>query len=153
MHVTRPSLWLQATTAPLTIVDSIKASLTGAFAMMFSAIPRVLGFIIILLVGWLIASLVARAVQAILHTVKFNAVAERIGIAEFVRKMGDADPSALVAGALKRLIRVVVLLVAFDALGLNDAGQTTQLPSVRSAIGESFSGGPSQYRVLHSGRP
>lgn len=59
-----PFLLLQATTAPVTgttpvttsvatIGDSVRASLTVAFAMMFSAIPRVLGFIIILLVAGL----------------------------------------------------------------------------------------------------
>ena len=111
------------TTNAVSVVNSIKASLTGAFAMMFSAIPRVLGFIIILLVGWLFASIIAKAVSAILRTIKFNEVAERIGIADFVRKMGDADPSALVAGAVKWLIRIVVLLVAFDALGLSGVSE------------------------------
>lgn len=124
-----PFLLLQATTAPVTgttpvttsvatIGDSVRASLTVAFAMMFSAIPRVLGFIIILLVGWLFASIVGKAVLAILRAVKFNEISERIGIAEFVRKMGDAEPSMLIAGVVKWLIRIVVLLVAFDALGL-----------------------------------
>ena len=99
--------------------QSIMASLMGAFTMLFSAIPRILGFIIILLIGWLIAGLVARAVAAVLHAVKFNEVAERIGIAGFVRKMGDrTDASQLVAALVKWLIRIVVLLVAFDVLGL-----------------------------------
>jgi hypothetical protein len=106
------------TTSALSTGDAIRASLTGAFGMMFSAIPRVLGFVIILLVGWLIASLVSRAVLAILHSIKFNEMSERIGVGDFIRKMGSADPSALVAALLKWLIRIVVLLVAFDALGL-----------------------------------
>ena len=113
----------QVTTAPVTTTalstgDAIRASLTGAFGMMFSAIPRVLGFIIILFVGWLLASIVGKAVTVILHKVKFNELAERMGIADFVRKMGSADPAAIVAGLIKWLIRIVVLLVAFDALGL-----------------------------------
>ena len=111
------------TTSAVSVGDAIKSSLTGAFGMMFDAIPRVLGFIIIILVGWLIASLVGKAILAILRTVKFNEVAERIGVADFVRKMGDADPSALVAGLVKWLIRIVVLLVAFDALGLTGVSE------------------------------
>jgi hypothetical protein len=124
-----PLLSIQATTVPpvttsaISTGDAIRASLAGAFGMMFSAIPRVLGFIIILLVGWLLASLVARAVVAILRTIKFNDIAERTGVAGFVRKMGDADPSALVANLLKWLIRIVVLLVAFDALGLSGVSE------------------------------
>lgn len=106
------------TARALTIGDSIKASLAGALATMFEVIPRLLGFIIIVVLGWLVSSLVARAITAILHGVKFNELAERIGIAGFVRKMGDSDPSVVLGGAVKWLIRVIVLLVAFDALGL-----------------------------------
>lgn len=104
---------------PLSWGQAIMASLMSAFTMLFSAIPRILGFIIIVLIGWLIAGLVAKAVAALLHAVKFNEVAERVGIAGFVRKMGDrADASQLLAGLVKWLIRIVVLLVAFDVLGL-----------------------------------
>lgn len=116
--MTQPVTAAPVTTRALTIGDSIKASLAGAFTTMFDVIPRVLGFIIIVLLGWLVSSLVAKAITAILHTVKFNELAERIGVADFVRKMGDSDPSAVLAGAVKWLIRVIVLLVAFDALGL-----------------------------------
>jgi hypothetical protein len=125
-----PALAAQApeSTAPVTTTvlstgDAIRASLAGAFGMMFTAIPRVLGFIIILLVGWLVASLVGKAVRAILHKLQFNALADRIGVGDFVRKMGSADPAALVAALLAWLIRIVVLLVAFDALGLTGVSE------------------------------
>lgn len=136
---TAPVTTTPVTTSAVSVGDSIKASLTGAFAMMFSAIPRVLGFIIILLVGWLLASIVGKAVLAILRAVKFNEIAERIGVAAFVRKMGDADPSALVAGMVKWLIRIVVLLVAFDALGLTGVSELLRqlllwIPNVIVAI-------------------
>ena len=121
---TSPATGVPAQTSPMVAVpmswgESLMASLMGAFAMMFSAIPRIIGFIIIVLIGWLVASLVAKAVTAVLHAIKFNEVAERIGIADFVRKMGDrADSSMLVAMLVKWLIRIAVLLVAFDVLGL-----------------------------------
>ena len=87
--------------------------------MVFAAIPRILAFIVILLIGWFVASLLARAIQAILRTIKFNDLAQRIGIGGFVQKMrADGDASTVVASVVKWLVRVVVLLVAFDALGL-----------------------------------
>ena len=63
---------------PLSFGDAVKASLAGAFTMVFAAIPRILAFIVILLIGWFVASLLARAVQAILRAIRFNDLAQRI---------------------------------------------------------------------------
>lgn len=94
-------------------------SLTNAMTMLFAAIPRILGFIIVILVGWLIASLIARAVATLLRTVRFNDLAGRAGITRFAQRAEiSADPADIVAGIVKWLVRIVVLLVAFDLLGL-----------------------------------
>ena len=45
--------------------EAMLTSLAAAFAMFFAAIPKVLGFLVILIVGWLVASLIARAVAAL----------------------------------------------------------------------------------------
>lgn len=99
--------------------DRVAESLTGAMTMLFAAIPRILGFIVVVLIGWLIASLIARAVGTLLRTVRFNDMAERTGITRFTQRAGmTADPADVVAAIVKWLIRIVVLLVAFDLLGL-----------------------------------
>jgi Conserved TM helix len=99
--------------------DALKASLTGALNTFFAAIPRIIGFAVVLIVGWIIASLLARGVQALLHAVKFNDLARRAGIADFVHKMGvKDDPSAVLAGIVKWFVRLIALVVAFDTLGL-----------------------------------
>lgn len=99
--------------------DRIGDSFANAMTLLFAAIPRILGFIVVVLIGWLIASLIARAVATLLRTVRFNEVAERAGIARFTHRAGlTADPADVVAGIVKWLIRIVVLLVAFDLLGL-----------------------------------
>jgi hypothetical protein len=99
--------------------DRIGDSFANAMTMLFAAIPRILGFIVVVLIGWLIASLLARAVATLLRTLRFDEVAERAGIARFTHRAGlDAGPSDIVAGIVKWLVRIVVLLVAFDLLGL-----------------------------------
>ncbi|MEX1186698.1 MAG: hypothetical protein WEA80_08910 [Gemmatimonadaceae bacterium] len=99
--------------------DQIQASFSNAMAMLFTAIPRILGFIIVVLIGWLVASLIARAVATLLRTVRFDDMAARAGITRFAQRAEvHADPSDIVAGIVKWLIRIVVLLVAFDLLGL-----------------------------------
>lgn len=99
--------------------DRIGESFANAMTMLFTAIPRILGFIIVVLIGWLVATLIARAVATLLRTVRYNDIAVRTGIARFTQRAGlTADPADVVAGIVKWLIRIVVLLVAFDLLGL-----------------------------------
>jgi hypothetical protein len=99
--------------------DATMASLAGAMAMMFAAVPKVIGFVLILLIGWFVASLIAKAVAALLRVIRFNDLAQRAGFTGFVKKMGvDSDASGFLADLAKWFIRLIVLVVAFDALGL-----------------------------------
>ena len=98
---------------------ALVASLSAALAMLFSSVPKIMGFLIIVLAGWLVASLVERAVAAVLRTIHFNDLSERSGLADFVRKMGtETDASGVIGLVAKWFIRLIALVVAFDALGL-----------------------------------
>lgn len=99
--------------------EAILTSLAGALAMFFAAIPKVLGFIVILVIGWLVASLIARATAGLLRVIKFNDLAARSGFTAFVRNIGvQTDPAGFLALVAKWFVRLIVLVVAFDALGL-----------------------------------
>jgi len=99
--------------------DAMMASLTGAMALFFAAIPKIIGFAIILIVGWFLATLIARAVGHILRAIHFNNLARRSGFSDFVQRMGlETDASGFVAEVVKWFIRLITLVVAFDALGL-----------------------------------
>ena len=99
--------------------DAMMASLTGAMALFFAAIPKIIGFAIILIVGWFLATLIARAVGHILRAIHFNNLARRAGISDFVQRMGlETDASGFVAEVVKWFVRLITLVVAFDALGL-----------------------------------
>ena len=95
------------------------SSLAGAMALFFAAIPRVIGFIVILVIGWIIASLLGKAIRVVLHAVKFDNLAQRAGFAGFVQKTGvKTDSSGFLATIVEWFIKLIVLVVAFDALGL-----------------------------------
>lgn len=99
--------------------DALWAPLVGALTVFVAAIPKIIGFIIILIIGWFVATLVAKAVGALLRSVKFNELAGRSGFADFVRSMGiGTDSSGFIALVVKWFIRLITLVVAFDALGL-----------------------------------
>lgn len=113
---------MQGTTVAVPVQDTgdaFRASLAGALNTFLSAIPRIIGFLVVLIVGWIISSLLARGVEALLHAVKFNELAQRSGFADFVQKMGVRDDSAgVIASIVKWFVRLITLVVAFDMLGL-----------------------------------
>ena len=99
--------------------EAILTSLAGAMAVFFAAIPKVLAFAVILVIGWLVAGLIARLVAGLLRRVRFNELAARSGFAGFVANIGvQTDAAGFLADLAKWFIRLIVLVVAFDALGL-----------------------------------
>lgn len=99
--------------------ETVRASLAGAVNSFLSALPRLLGCVAVLILGWVLSTLLARGVAALLHAIKFNELARRSGFADFVRNMGvRQDASWFIAGIAKWFVRLITLVVAFDLLGL-----------------------------------
>lgn len=124
----RPALLLAQVAFPVNDGDdSFGDQIGDAFSMALAAIPRVLGFLVILILGWFVASALATGVAALLRRVNFNQMAERSGLAGFVRNMGvDTDASGFVASVAKWFVRLIALVVAFDALGLPAVSEVLQ---------------------------
>ena len=106
---------------------AVMSSVAAALALLLSGIPKLIGFLVILIIGWLIASAIARAVAVILRAVRFNDLAQRAGLTGFVRSMGlHTDAAGLLANVPKWFVRLIVLVTAFDALGLPAVSQVLQ---------------------------
>jgi hypothetical protein len=106
---------------------AITASLTTALSLFLGAIPRIVGFLLILIIGWIISGVLASAVAALLRAVRFNVLAQSAGIHGFIHNMGlRTDASALLANIVKWFVRLIVLVVAFDALGLPAVSEVLQ---------------------------
>jgi hypothetical protein len=107
--------------------EALWASLTGALALFLTGIPRVIGFLLILLIGWLISGILARAVAGLLRVIRFNDLAQRAGITGFVQQMGiRRDAAGVMADIVMWFVRIITLIVAFDALGLPAVSQVLQ---------------------------
>src|SRR5262245_37084520 len=99
--------------------EAVTTSFAQAFSLLLAAIPRIIGFLIIVAIGWFIAALVARGVAALLRSIRFNDMAQRSGFAGFVTNTGvETDSSGFIAEIAKWFIRLIALVVGFDALGL-----------------------------------
>lgn len=107
--------------------QAVISSFASALTLLFAGIPKIIGFLIILAIGWIIASALAAVVTRLLRAIRFNDLAARAGLSGFVARMGvRMDPSEFVANIAKWFVRLVVLVVAFDALGLPAVSQVLQ---------------------------
>lgn len=101
------------------IGTAVNTSLAAALALLLGGIPKVIGFLAIVIIGWFIASLLAKLVAKLLRAIRFNDFAQRAGVSGFVSNMGvSTDASGVLAGIVKWFVRLVALVAAFDALGL-----------------------------------
>jgi hypothetical protein len=106
---------------------ALTTSLATALSLFLGAIPRIIGFLVILVIGWLISGALAAGVAALLRAVRFNVLAQNAGIQGFINNMGlRTDASGLLANIVKWFVRLIVLVVAFDALGLPAVSQVFQ---------------------------
>src|SRR5579872_4182483 len=105
-----------------TITDwgtAVLTSLSTALALVFAFIPKLLGFLVILLIGWLIASALSRAVTFLLRKVGFDRVATRIGLSGLEQRMGlSMDAAGVLGKVVYWFVFLVFLVPAVDALGL-----------------------------------
>ncbi len=95
-------------------------ALANMVNLILAFIPRLLGFLVILLVGWLIAMLVSKALTLLLRKVGFDRMSDRIGLTRFQQRMGITMDAAGVLGTLVFWFILLIFLVpAADALGLS----------------------------------
>lgn len=99
------------------------AALWGAVGAALSGIlgflPNLLGAIIVLLVGWGIANVLAALVDKGLDALRFDNWMSRAGVDRIIARTGiKMEASNVVAQLVKWLVVLVTLVVAADALGL-----------------------------------
>jgi hypothetical protein len=99
--------------------SSLQVAFRDALSDLFAFIPKLFGAVILLLLGWFLGKLVGGLVTKALRAVKFNQIADKAEIDDFLRNAGvKMDPSAVVGAIARWFIYLVFFLTAFDALGL-----------------------------------
>jgi Conserved TM helix len=96
---------------------SISSSLQEGFNSFFGFIPNLIGFLLILLVGWLIAKVVRTLVTKGLESLGLDKALHESPAGEYVEKFSPgASPSKLVGTVAFWFIFLFVLTAAFSAL-------------------------------------
>src|SRR5437588_5146378 len=98
---------------------AIFTALTNALNLLLTFIPKFIGFLVILLVGWLIAAAVSRGVTFLLRKIGFDRMSQRIGLTRFEQRMGiTLDPAGVLGKVVYWFVFLIFLVPAVDALGL-----------------------------------
>lgn len=106
----------------------------------WSYIPAILGAIVILAVGWLLAKLIETIINKVLKAVRLDALSEKTGIAN-VLAQGDIKLSLsdLVGAIIYWLVILVAVATTLDALNLKMASDLISrlveyVPNILSAV-------------------
>lgn len=98
---------------------AIFTALSNAVNLILTFIPRLIGFLVILAVGLIIATLLAKALTFLLRKVGFDRLSDRIGLTRFEQRMGvRMDTAGILGKIVYWFILLIFLVPAADALGL-----------------------------------
>ncbi len=87
-----------------------------------TALPKIIGAILILLIGWLIAKLLKKAIIKLLLLVRLNKLSEKVGIEKFLKEGGLKKTAVDLVGSLFYwIIMLTVILAVFNSLELTSA--------------------------------
>src|SRR3982075_1566169 len=100
--------------------DAVMLSITAALVTFLSFIPAIIGAVIILVIGWIIAGFLGRLVTMILSRVGFDRAAARTGVADFMVRAGwrEGGASRVIGELVKWFIRLLFLEAAAEAVHL-----------------------------------
>jgi len=118
------------------IADPVRQML----ARILGYLPVLLGALVILIAGWIVARAIRRMLDWLLKTIRFDTLADKAGISAILRK-GDLKISAreVVSSLVYWLIMIMVLVMTVDALGLPKASDVlaslfAYVPNVIAAL-------------------
>lgn len=104
--------------------DAVMVSVTEALQNFLGFLPALVGAILILILGWIVAGLLATLVERALKMIGFERAAQTTGISGFIQRSGSSwTASAIVAEIVKWFIRLIAIQAAASILGLDQISQ------------------------------
>ena len=93
--------------------------LTAGLARLFGAIPNILGALILLVIGWIVAGIIGNLVAKLCKTIHVDTVADRVGVNGFLQQSGTKLRSSDILGeVVKWVVRLVFIEMAAEQLGM-----------------------------------
>lgn len=118
--------------------DVLVGSFQDLWQQIVEFLPNIVVSIIIFIVGWVIASVLAKWIAQVIRALKLDNILQSLGVQDLVNRAGYKLDSGTFIGALVKLFVIVVFLVAaLDVLGLpqiNDFLSTVILAYIPKVI-------------------
>ncbi len=95
-----------------------RQSLNDMWSSVLLFVPKLLGFLAILIIGYFVAKLIAKVVDKVLERVGFDRAVEKGGIRKALAK-SQYDPSDILSKVVFYALFLVVLTYAFNVFGPN----------------------------------
>jgi hypothetical protein len=115
--------------------------LQASFSQVFGElVPNLLGALVIVFAGYLLARLLEKLIERFLRRIRFNQMLERGGVTQAVERSGaTVNPTKVIANLIFWLVMFAVILIAANALGLESLANVfselvSYIPSVIAAI-------------------
>ncbi len=98
--------------------------LTAGLAHFFAAIPNIIGAILLLVIGWIVAGILGSIVVKIVRAIHVDTVADRVGANSFLARSGAKLKTSDVVGEIvKWVVRLVFVEMAAEQLGMPQVSQ------------------------------
>jgi hypothetical protein len=102
-----------------TTIQIIQNSLMSFFAQVSAFLPKLIGGLLILIIGTIFAKGLRWTVTKGLKFISFDAIIEKIGLDKYISKAGITKlPSELVSGLVYLIIMLAIYVAFFNSLGL-----------------------------------
>ena len=103
--------------------DAVFLSLSNALNAFLNAIPLVIGALLIIIIGWIIAGLLARLTREVLRRAGADRLFAEYSGRVYGERTQDIKPSVVGGELVKWLIRLVFLVAAANVLGLTQVSE------------------------------
>lgn len=99
--------------------EQLKDGLGQAWNLVATFVPKLIGFLIILLIGWLIAKGVSKALSLVLGRLGFSRLIDKTGLSGFL-KQSSVDATGIIAKLVYYFILLIALQLAFGVFGASN---------------------------------
>jgi len=107
---------------PQTWLEIVTSALTEMLNRVAAFLPNLVGALLVLLIGWLLAWLAQRVTRRVLARLGFDRLSERAGVADALARAGiETSAARLVGRIIYWLLLLTFLMIAVESLGLTGA--------------------------------
>lgn len=99
--------------------DAVVTSSTNLFTGIAEVIPSLIGAIVIIILGWILAALVKSFTKRVLDIIHFDHIASRVGVDKFLHQAGfPTSPKEAASELLRWFVIITFVLAGLSILGI-----------------------------------